>query len=77
MEALVAALVTAAAGIILAFGETIVSHLRAKKIRADVDGIKSAIAESGGVYYVVCPHCGGKVYLQGANIFKEAEEEQK
>lgn len=77
MEALVAALVTAAAGIILAFGETIVSHLRAKKIRADVEGIKSAIAESGGMYYVVCQHCGGKVYLQGANIFKEAEEEQK
>lgn len=80
-----AALVAASVGIIGAGGAFIVSWLNARKTEAELEAqkaeqerqagelsaLRAEIDAGGGVYYVVCPSCGAKVYLRGAELKKD------
>lgn len=79
MTEIYAALITAVVGVITAGGALLVSWLKSKKIKAEVDSIRAAIDDSGGVYWVTCPACGTRVYLKGAEIHVDASggEEKK
>lgn len=83
MDKLIAALVTGAIAVIGALVSLIVTKLNRKKAeeerkedRAKLDALEAAI-NSGGHYYVVCPNCGSKILLQGAQIHEEKDEEEK
>lgn len=80
-----AALVTATVGIIGAGGAFVVAWLNARKTEAELEAqkaeqerqagelgaLRAEIDACGGVYYVVCPSCGAKVYLSGAELKKD------
>ena len=77
-----AALATAIVGIIGAAGAFFVAWLNAKKTAAELKAqkaeqarqagelgaLRAEIDAAGGVYYVVCPSCGAKVYIRGADL---------
>lgn len=80
-----AALATAIVGIIGAGGAFVVAWLNARKTDAELEAqkaeqerqagelgaLRAEIDAGGGVYYVVCPSCGAKVYLRGAELKKD------
>lgn len=77
-----AALATAIVGITGAAGAFVVAWLNAKKTAAELEAqkaeqerqagelgaLRAEIDAAGGVYYVVCPACGAKVYIRGADL---------
>lgn len=43
----------------------------------ELDSIKQAIDDGGGVYYIECPHCGKRIYLQGLQVKVDKEKTKK
>lgn len=80
-----ASLVAAGVGIIGAGGAFVVAWLNAKKTAAELEAQKAEQARqageigalraeldaAGGVYYVVCPVCGKKVYIRGEDLKRD------
>lgn len=80
-----AALAAAIVGIIGAGGAFVVAWLNARKTAVELEAqkaeqerqageigaLRAELDAAGGVYYVVCPACGTKVYIRGADLKKD------
>lgn len=53
------------------------SRIRQKAVQNDLNSIKQAMANSGRIYYVVCPECNTRVYLSQAKIGVADEDTEK
>lgn len=74
MGEIVTALVAAAVAIVTAAAGAVVSHIRLKQTRKELDGVKQIIKDSNQLYFVTCPNCGTKIYLNNVNISTEKKE---
>lgn len=75
MTEIITALVASAVSIIGALTVFITSRLKANALKAELDAIKKAIAESDKLYYIECPNCNTKIYLSQVKIKTESKEE--
>lgn len=75
MEQILTALVTGIVAILTAVFSLVVSRINAEKTRGEIDSLKKTLDDSGGVYYVICPSCGKKIYLSGVQIHAEDKGE--
>ena len=74
---LITAIAVGGASIIGSVVSLIVSRVNAKKVKTDVDALKSMLDESGGVFYVTCPVCGKRIFLRGVDIHSQTTGESK
>ena len=77
MNELITAIVVGGVSIIGSLVSLIVSRINAKKVKTDIETIKSVLDESGGIFYVTCPVCGKKIYLKGVDIHTAPNGEAK
>lgn len=75
MGEIVTALVAAAVAIVGSAASAIVAHIRLQQTRKEFDGIKQIIKDSNQLYFVTCPNCGTKIYLNNVNISTKKKEE--
>ncbi len=75
MEQLYAALITAIIAIVGALSGFVVTWFNARKTKLKIKNLEDALKDSEGDYYIICPHCGNKIYLKKAKL--ELEEEAK
>ena len=78
MDALIAALASGAIGIVTAGAALVVAMINAKKQKienaanaTEIDNLKKTIENANGVYYIICPECGARIYLTAAGLKKE------
>lgn len=76
MEEIITALVTGIVAILAALVSLVVSRINAERVRGELDSLKNALEEGGGVYYIICPSCGKKIYLSGVQIHAETKENE-
>lgn len=74
MTELYAALIAAGISIITTGAAFVVTWIRTKAMRAEVDSVKETIANSKQLYAVICPNCGHKIYLNNVSISTEVKE---
>ena len=74
MTELIVALLTAVVSVAVAGASLIASRLNAKKIKENYEDITKMLDNGDGVYYVICPHCGKKVYLTGVTVYSEPKQ---
>lgn len=77
MEELTATIISLTIAILTAVGSLIISKINTRKMQNELDSIKQAIDDGGGVYYIECPHCGKRIYLQGLQVKVDKEKTKK
>lgn len=65
------------ASVALAVGSYLVSWLRSRKTKREIEAIKQAIEGADGSLYVECGNCSHRVYLRGANILVDEQETER
>lgn len=75
MGEIVTALVLAAVSIVTTAGAAIVAHIKLKQAKQELDGVKQIIKNSNQLYFVTCPNCGTKIYLNNVTIGTEKKED--
>lgn len=71
MSELITALVSGAVLVIGSLAMFIATWLKQKSIQNEIDGIRNALANSSQLYYISCPNCGHKIYLNSVTINAE------
>lgn len=74
MGEIVTALVLAVVSIIGTAGAAVVSYIKLKQAKKELAGIKQIIEDSNQLFFVTCPTCGTKIYLNSVNINAEKKE---
>ena len=74
MTELYAALISAGVAIIGAVSAYAVSYLKSRQLKNELDGIKEQLNHSNQLYYITCPNCGTKIYLNAVQINVEKKE---
>lgn len=74
MAELYAALISAGVGIVGAIAAYLVSYLKSRQLKNELDGIKEQLNDSSQLYYITCPNCGTKIYLNSVQINAEKKE---
>lgn len=65
------------ASVVLAVGSYLVSWLRSRKTKREIETIKQAIEGADGSLYVECGNCSQRVYLRGANVLVDKQETER
>ena len=73
MSEIVTALVSGAVLVIGSVAMFIATWLKQRSIRNELDSIRNALANSSQLYYISCPNCGTKIYLNSVTINSEAK----
>lgn len=73
-QEILTALITSGVAIIGALTSFIVSLLKSKATKKEIETIKKVINESDKLYYVECPNCKTKIYLDSVRISSEEKE---
>lgn len=71
MSELITALVSGAVLVIGSVAMFITTWLKQKSMQNELDGIRKALANSSQLYYISCPNCGHKIYLNSVTINTE------
>lgn len=74
MTELYAALISAGVAIVGAVSAYLVSYLKSRQLKNELDGIKDQLNGSNQLYYITCPNCGTKIYLNSVQINAEKKE---
>ena len=74
MSELYAALISAGVAIVGAVAAYFVSYFKSKQLKNELDGIKEKLNDSNQLYYITCPNCGTKIYLNSVQINAEKKE---
>ena len=69
----IAAIATGGVAIVGSIVSLIVSKINSKKMKTDIDSIKSVLDDSGGVFYIICPTCGKRIYLRSMDVHVQSE----
>ena len=75
MNELYAALISAGVAIVGAVAAYFVSYFKSKQLKNELDGIKEQLNDSNQLYYITCPNCGTKIYLNSVQINAEIKKE--
>lgn len=74
MQELIAALISAGVAIVGGVAGFVVTTLKNKALKAEVESVKEKINNSEQLYTITCPACGTKIYLNKVNITTEERE---
>lgn len=74
MSELYAALISAGVAIVGAVAAYFISYFKSKQLKNEFDGIKEQLNDSNQLYYITCPNCGTKIYLNSVQINAEKKE---
>lgn len=68
---IIAALAASAVSLITAVTTYCISRLKAKSLQTELDTVKRTLQDSDKLYYIQCPNCKAKIYLDQVSIKTE------
>ncbi len=68
---IIAALAASAVSLITAVTTYCISRLKAKSLQNELDSVKKTLQDSDKLYYIQCPNCKAKIYLNQVSIKAE------
>lgn len=68
---IITALSASIVSIITAVTTYVISRIKNKALQNDVDSVKKALQESDKLFYIQCPNCKAKIYLDQVSIKAE------
>lgn len=71
LTTLITALTASLISIITALTTFFISRIKAKSLQNDLDSVKKTLQESDKLFYIQCPNCKAKIYLDQVSIKAE------
>jgi predicted Zn-ribbon and HTH transcriptional regulator len=68
---IITALSASAVSIITAVATYIISRLKTKSLASELEQVKKTLQDSDKLYYIQCPNCKAKIYLDQVSIKAE------
>lgn len=68
---IITALSASAVSVITAVATYIISRLKTKSLASELEQVKKTLQDSDKLYYIQCPNCKAKIYLDQVSIKAE------